>query len=120
MPSSSSSSPGRSLRICTVSKAKAAAKRSSSAGGRQLPPVWRPKNRPSMPTSTGLGRCGVLAREHELRDLDRVQRRALAEVVAGEKQREPTVDRRVAADPPHEHLVAARGLPGRRELVELN
>ena len=59
------------------------------------------------------------AREQQLGDLDRVQRGALAEVVAGEEEREPVLDGRVAADPADEHVVAARRLAGRREVLDL-
>ncbi len=48
---------------------------------------------------------GALALQDELGDLDRVQRRALAEVVAREEEREAVLDRRVAADAADEHLV---------------
>ena len=41
----------------------------------------------------------------ELRDLDRVQRCALPQVVAGEEERETMLDRRVAADAADEHVV---------------
>ena len=54
----------------------------------------------------------------ELRDLDRVQRCALAEVVAGEEERESALDRRVAPDPPDEHLVAAGRLARRGEVLD--
>ena len=82
--SSSPSSPGRSLRICSASKPFSAANRISSAGGRQLPG----KNRPSMPMRIELAPRRARAVEHELGDLDRVQRRALAQVVAREEERE--------------------------------
>src|SRR5215210_904911 len=55
----------------------------------------------------GLARLelGCLQPVQELRDLDRVERRALAQVVAREEQREALLDRRVAADAADEHLV---------------
>ena len=59
-----------------------------------------------------------LGGEHELGDLDRVQRGALAQVVAREDEREAALDRRVAADPPDEHLVDPGRLAGRGELLE--
>ena len=60
----------------------------------------------------------MLRRQEQLRDLDRVQRRALAQVVAGDEEREAVLDRRVLADPADEHVVAARGAARRRELLE--
>ena len=60
----------------------------------------------------------ALRRQEQLRDLDRVQRCALAQVVAGEEEREAVLDRRVLADPADEHVVAARGAARRRELLE--
>ena len=50
----------------------------------------------------------ALPGEEQLGDLDRVQRRALAQVVAGDEEREAVVDGRVLADPPDENVVAAR------------
>src|SRR5204862_6412892 len=61
-------------------------------------------------TGSRLRRGGRAVAEHELRDLDRVQRRALAQVVAREEQREAVVDRGIAADPSDQHLVLAGGL----------
>ena len=53
----------------------------------------------------GAARDGV---EQQLGDLDRVQRRALAEVVAREVEREAVLGGRVAADAADEHLVHRR------------
>src|SRR5439155_2763634 len=59
-------------------------------------------------------------REDELSDLDAVQGRPLAQVVAGEEEREPVLGGRVAADPPDEHLVSAGGLARGGEVLEPN
>src|SRR5581483_1659147 len=69
----------------------------------------------AQPLSSGRG---SLAREQELGDLDRVQRRALAQVVAREEEREAVLDRRVAADPADEHLVDAGRLARRGEVLD--
>ena len=46
--------------------------------------------------------------EDELRDLDRVERCALVQVVAGEEEDEPVADGRIAADAADEHVVGLR------------
>src|SRR5438270_3975948 len=57
--------------------------------------------------------------EHELGDLDRVQRRTLPEVVARQEERETvSVARAVRPDPAHQHLVLACCLPGRGDVLE--
>ena len=53
-------------------------------------------------------------REHELCDLDRVQGRALAEVVAAREEQELVVVALRPADPADERVVDARGLEGAR------
>src|SRR6478752_189716 len=105
--------PGSSLRICTTSKPCPAANSISCSGGRQL----SGKNRPTMPMRTGSG-GGARAAQDELRDLDRVQRGALAEVVAREEQREAALHRRVASNPADQHLFLAGGLPRRGEVLD--
>src|SRR5262249_60689640 len=103
---------GSSQRIWSAAKPFSAAKRISSVGGRQLPG----KNRPSMPMRNALGGDAV---QHELCDLDRVQRRALPQVVAREEEGEAALDRRVAAGAADEHVVdTRRGLTRRGELLE--
>ena len=73
----------------------------------------RARTRAARPARAGSNRRGV--RENELGDLDRVQRRALAQVVADEEEREPVLDGRIAADPADEHVVSSGGLLRRRE-----
>jgi hypothetical protein len=55
-------------------------------------------------------------RRHQLRDLHRVQRSALAEVVVGDEQREPVLDRLVGADTPDVRRVLAGRLERRRDV----
>src|ERR1035437_4145170 len=52
-------------------------------------------------------------RDEELRQLDRVQRRALAEVVTGHPEVEGPLPRRVVAEPTHEHRVDPGTVEGR-------
>ncbi len=58
------------------------------------------------------------SREEQLGDLDRVQSRALAEVVADDEEGESVRHRRVLPDPADEDVVAACGPAGRRELLQ--
>ena len=57
-------------------------------------------------------------REEKLGDLNGVQGRALAEVVADAPEREPVLDGGIAPDPPDEHLVLASGVSWRWKLGE--
>src|SRR5204863_5305476 len=105
--------PAWSLRICTAANPCSAANRISCSGGRQL----SGKNRPSIPMRTWSGRC-ALPLDDELCDLDRVERGALPQVVAREEEREAVLDRRIAAEAAHEHVIDARRLPRRREVLD--
>ncbi len=66
-----------------------------------------PGRRPSEPSRAAIER---------LRDLDRVRRGALAEVVADDPERDPAIasDRRILADPPDEDVVGAGSLGRQR------
>ena len=55
----------------------------------------------------------TLALEHQLRELDRVERGALAQVVAGDPEVERALLRRVDAQTTHEHGIDPRGLERR-------
>src|SRR6266540_4019276 len=57
--------------------------------------------------------------QQELGDLDRVQGRALAQVVADDPEREPLAGG-VGPDPSDEHLITACSLAGRRALGDSN
>src|SRR5438067_12171887 len=66
-----------------------------------------------------IGRASVLpalAREEELGDLDRVERRTLDEVVAREEEHEAVARRAVETDAPDEHLFGLRGRARRRDV----
>ena len=67
-------------------------------------------------TRTCAGRDRV---EQKLGDLNRVERRALAEVVAREVEREPVLGGRVTANTPDEHVVDAGGGSRGRDLGQL-
>src|SRR4029078_6281033 len=91
----------------------------SSATGPMSPQVsgfW-PRGLRGRPDS-GLAGHNRLLGEHELPDLDPVQGRALAQVVAGDEEREAVRGSRVAPDAADQCLVAARGEPGRGEVLE--
>ena len=86
-------------------------------GARSLPEPLPAPRRPCSATVRARRRlraagCPRSAAQNELRDLDRVQRGALAEVVAREEQGEAVLDGRIAADPADEHLVDSGRLPG--------
>src|SRR5206468_1812653 len=58
--------------------------------------------------------------EHQLGDLDRVQRGTLVQVVAGEEEREAVLRRAVGADASDEHLIGLRRVLRRRNVDDLD
>src|SRR5687767_4780681 len=92
------------------------------ASPRMPPPTTTASKRSSAATSRrcsgGCSSGDALLGEQELRDLNRVECRALAQVVADDEEREAVLDRRVLADPPDEDVVAAGRDPRRGELLE--
>src|SRR5690242_20527943 len=62
-------------------------------------------------------RTGLPACEEQLGELDRVQRRALAQVVAGDPEVQRSGLGTVLANPPDQHRVDTRGVERRREPV---
>src|SRR5581483_9155657 len=96
------------------STAQSGTKRATSSACRRRPVASSTRTTPNSTAATAANETpnqaqplssgrGSLAREQELGDLDRVQRRALAQVVAREEEREAVLDRRVAADPADAH-----------------
>src|SRR5579884_3006954 len=111
------------------STAQSGTKRATSSACRRRPVASSTRTTPNSTAATAANETpnqaqplssgrGSLAREQELGDLDRVQRRALAQVVAREEEREAVLDRRVAADPADEHLVDAGRLARRGEVLD--
>src|SRR4029079_16284873 len=91
----------------------------SRRAGRMSPQVsgfW-PRGLRGRPESGLAGRNRLLG-EHELPDLDPVQGCAFAQVVAGDEEREAVLGSLVAPDAADQCLVAARGEPGRGEVLE--
>src|SRR5690606_7608483 len=80
------------------------------SGGR-APEGTRPPLTPVEGSALQLGR-------HQLRDLHRVERGALAEVVVGDEQRQAVVHRLVAADPADVRRVLTGRLQRRRDVAE--
>src|SRR5688572_2876711 len=91
---------------------------SNEAAYRSLASRTRSSSLSAAPVGAARSRDHAVGGEGELGDLERVQRGALAQVVAYDEKDEPVRRGRVLADAPHEHVVDPGRPAGGGEVVE--